>query len=196
MCDRLKKQIDFILEVDKAKEIFRRTLISNGERYENDAEHSWHLSLMAPILKEYIKEDIDISRVINMVIIHDLVEIDAGDTFCYDKKGNETKRERELKAAERIFNILPKEQGEVIFSLWNEFEEMKTPEGKYAATLDRLQPLLLNSANGYKTWKDNKTTKSMVLDRMAIIKESSSELWNLVLDIIDDGINKGCLIDN
>ena len=196
MCDRLKKQIDFILEVDKAKEIFRRTLISNGERYENDAEHSWHLSLMAPILKEYIKEDIDISRVINMVIIHDLVEIDAGDTFCYDKKGNETKRERELKAAERIFNILPKEQGEVIFSLWNEFEEMKTPEGKYAATLDRLQPLLLNSANGYKTWKDNKTTKSMVIDRMAIIKESSSELWNLVLDIIDDGINKGCLIDN
>lgn len=196
MCDRLKKQIDFILEVDKAKEIFRRTLISNGERYENDAEHSWHLSLMAPILKEYIKEDIDISRVINMVIIHDLVEIDAGDTFCYDKKGNETKRERELKAAERIFNILPKEQGEVIFSLWNEFEDMKTPEGKYAATLDRLQPLLLNSANGYKTWKDNKTTKSMVLDRMAIIKESSSELWNLVLDIIDDGINKGCLIDN
>lgn len=196
MDDRLKKQINFILEVDKAKEVFRRTLISNGERYENDAEHSWHLSLMAPILKEYIKEDIDILRVINMVIIHDLVEIDAGDTFCYDKKGNETKRFRELKAAERIFNILPKEQGEIIFSLWNEFEEMKTPEGKYAATLDRLQPLLLNSANGYKTWKKNKTTKSMVLERMAIIKESSGELWNLVLDIIEDGIKKGCLIDN
>ena len=128
---RLIEQVKFIVEVDKAKEIMRRTYLTKSERFENDAEHSWHLALMAPLLREHIKEDINIEKVINMVIIHDLVEIDAGDTFCYDKEGNLTKREREIKATNRIFNILPKDQGKIIYDLWNEFEEMKTIESRY-----------------------------------------------------------------
>ena len=192
---RLIDQIKFIVEVDKAKEIMRRTYVTNSERFENDAEHSWHLALMAPLLKEYIKEDVNIERVINMVIIHDLVEIDAGDTFCYDKEGNLTKREREVKAADRIFNILPKDQAKIIYDLWNEFEEMKTIESKYAACLDRLQPILNNIATGGRAWKENNTTKSMVLGRMSVIKETSEELWELILAIINEGVKIGALKD-
>lgn len=193
MNDRLKKQIEFILEVDKAKEIYRRTLVTNGKRCENDAEHSWHLALMAPLLKEYIKEEVNVEKVINMVIIHDLVEIDAGDTFCYDVDGNKSKREREEKAANRIFNILPKDQGKIIFELWNEFEDIKTPESKYANILDRIQPLLLNLATDGRKWLENNTTKDMVLNRMSVVKETSGELWQLVLDIVETGVNKGYL---
>lgn len=192
---RLIDQIKFIVEVDKAKEIMRRTYVTNSERFENDAEHSWHLALMAPLLKEYIKEDVNIERVINMVIIHDLVEIDAGDTFCYDKEGNLTKREREVKAADRIFNILPKDQAKIIYALWNEFEEMKTIESKYAACLDRIQPILNNIATGGRAWKENNTTKSMVLGRMSVIKETSEELWELILAIINEGVKIGALKD-
>lgn len=192
---RLIDQIKFIVEVDKAKEIMRRTYVTNSERFENDAEHSWHLALMAPLLKEYIKEDVNIERVINMVIIHDLVEIDAGDTFCYDKEGNLTKREREVKAADRIFNILPKDQAKIIYDLWNEFEEMKTIESRYAACLDRIQPILNNIATGGRAWKENNTTKSMVLGRMSVIKETSEELWELILAIINEGVKIGALKD-
>ncbi len=192
---RLIDQIKFIVEVDKAKEIMRRTYLTKSQRFENDAEHSWHLALMAPLLKEYIKEDVNIERVINMVIIHDLVEIDAGDTFCYDKEGNLTKRERELKAADRIFNILPKDQAKIIYDLWNEFEEMKTIESRYAACLDRIQPILNNIATGGRAWKENGTTKSMVLGRMSVIKETSNELWELVLSIVNEGVKIGALKD-
>ena len=192
---RLIDQIKFIVEVDKAKEIIRRTYVTNSERFENDAEHSWHLALMAPLLKEYIKEDVNIERVINMVIIHDLVEIDAGDTFCYDKEGNLTKREREVKAADRIFNILPKDQAKIIYDLWNEFEEMKTIESRYAACLDRIQPILNNIATGGRAWKENNTTKSMVLGRMSVIKKTSEELWELILAIINEGVKIGALKD-
>ena len=192
---RLIDQIKFIVEVDKAKEIMRRTYVTNSERFENDAEHSWHLALMAPLLKEYIKEDVNIERVINMVIIHHLVEIDAGDTFCYDKEGNLTKREMEVKAADRIFNILPKDQAKIIYDLWNEFEEMKTIESKYAACLDRMQPMLNSSATGGRAWKENKTTKAMVLGRMSVIKETSEELWELILAIINEGVKIGALKD-
>lgn len=192
---RLIDQIKFIVEVDKAKEIMRRTYLTKSQRFENDAEHSWHLALMAPLLKEYIKEDVNIEKVINMVIIHDLVEIDAGDTFCYDKEGNLTKREREVKAADRIFNILPKDQAKIIYDLWNEFEEMKTIESKYAACLDRIQPILNNIATGGRAWKENNTTKSMVLGRMSVIKETSKELWELILAIINEGVKIGALKD-
>jgi len=195
MENRLLRQIDFILEVDKAKDILRRSLLTGTKRRENDAEHSWHLALMAPILKEYVKEELDITRVINMVIIHDLVEIDAGDTFCYDVKGNEDKRERELKAADRIFNILPKDQAEIIYDLWNEFEDMETIESRYAATLDRIHPLLLNIATGGHSWIENKTTKSMVLKRMSVVKDTAPDLWEMVLDIINRGIEEGYLIN-
>lgn len=195
MDDRLRKQLEFIVEVDKSKEILRRTLLTQSKRRENDAEHAWHLSLMAPILKEYIKEDIDMVKVINMVTIHDLVEIDAGDTYCYDTNAYKTKEIRERKAADRIFNILPKDQAQFIYELWNEFEEMKTPESRYANTLDRLQPILNNIATGGVSWKENKTKKSMVLKRMEIIKDTSNELYNVVLAIIDKGIKMGVLID-
>ena len=195
MQDRLKRQLEFIVEVDKSKEILRRTLLTQSKRRENDAEHAWHLALMAPILKEYIKEDINITKVINMVIIHDLVEIDAGDTYCYDTEGYKTKETREKKAADRIFNILPKDQADFIYELWNEFEEMETPESKYANTLDRLQQILNNIATGGVSWKQNKTTKSMVLNRMKIIKDTSCELYNVVLEIINKGVKMGVLKD-
>lgn len=195
MQDRLKRQLEFIVEVDKSKEILRRTLLTQSKRRENDAEHAWHLALMAPILKEYIKEDINITKVINMVIIHDLVEIDAGDTYCYDTEGYKTKETREKKAADRIFNILPKDQADFIYELWNEFEEMETSESKYANTLDRLQPILNNIATGGVSWKQNKTTKSMVLNRMKIIKDTSCELYNVVLEIINKGVKMGVLKD-
>ena len=152
---RLIEQVKFIVEVDKAKEIMRRTYLTKSERFENDAEHSWHLALMAPLLKEHIKEDVNIEKVINMVIIHDLVEIDAGDTFCYDKEGNLTKREREIKAADRIFNILPKDQSKIIYDLWNEFEERKTAEAKFARVLDNFQPVMLNAATDGRMWDED-----------------------------------------
>lgn len=195
MNKRLEEQLKFIVEVDKAKEVLRRTLLINSKRRENDSEHSWHLALMAPILKEYVKEDVNIEKVINMVIIHDLVEIDAGDTYCYDSKGYETKNERELKAASRIFNILPKDQADIVFNLWNEFEEVKTIESKYANTLDRLQPILLNISLEGKSWRENKTTKSMVLKRMEIIKETSEDLYEVVTNIINKGVEIGALKD-
>lgn len=193
MQERLKKQLEFIIEVDKVKEIFRQTLVSTGNRYENDAEHSWHLALMAPLLKEYIKDDVNIERVINMVIIHDLVEIDAGDTFCYDVEGYKDKAEREQKAASRIFNILPKDQADMIFGLWNEFEDMSTPESKYANVLDRLQPILLNISTDGRKWLDNGTSRDMVLKRMSVIEDESQELWQLVNDIVDFAVQKGYL---
>ena len=142
--ERLKKQMEFIIEVDKLKDIIRQTNLTNGERKENDAEHSWHLALMAVFLSEYAKEPVDVLQVIKMVLIHDLVEIDAGDTYLYDEAGNGTKAAREQKAAERIFNILPGDQAEELFKLWQEFEDRKTPESKFANTLDRIQPVLLN----------------------------------------------------
>ena len=195
MDNRLLKQIEFIVEVDKAKEIMRRTYLTKSQRFENDAEHAWHLALMAPLLKEYIKEEVNLERVINMVIIHDLVEIDAGDTFCYDRKANESKEHREHKAANRIFNILPQDQAKFIFDLWHEFEEMKTIESRYANCLDRIQPLLNNIATKGRAWKENKTTKSMVLHRLNVVKETSNDLWNLVLNIVNEGVKIGALID-
>lgn len=197
MCDmdRLKRQVEFIIEIDKVKEIFRMTTLLNSKRKENDSEHSWHITLMAPLLKEYIKEEVDLLKVMKMTLIHDLVEIDAGDTYCYDYKGYEDKREREEKAAERIFNILPKDQADEVFELWYEFEEMNTSESKYAATLDRLQPILLNYNNNGQSWIDNKVCKSQVLKRMDIIRETSDGLWQLVLDMVNDAVSKGWLID-
>lgn len=193
---RLRKQLDFIIEVDKSKEILRQTLLPQSRRQENDAEHAWHLALMAPILKEYVHEDIDIEKVMNMVIIHDLVEIDAGDTYCYDSEGYKTKELREKMAADRIFNILPRDQAVYIYSLWLEFEDMSTPESKYANTLDRFQPILNNISTNGENWIKHKTKKSMVLKRMSIIKDTSEELYKVVLSIINYATEKGYLIND
>ena len=152
MDERLKKQMDFILEVDKVKNIMRQTYLADGNRKENDAEHSWHLALMAVLLKEYAPEEVDLSKVIPMVLIHDLVEIDAGDTYAYDDDGAKTKRAREKKGADRIFGLLPEDQGKWLYDLWEEFEAYETPEAKYAHMLDNSQPLFLNDATDGISW--------------------------------------------
>jgi putative hydrolase of HD superfamily len=190
---RLLKQIDFIVEIDKLKHIFRQNVLIGTSRNENDAEHSWHLAVMAILLSEYAAAKLDVLRVVKMVLIHDLVEIDAGDTFCYDEKANEDKAEREQKAAERLFNILPEDQAKEIWELWREFEELKTPEARFAACLDRLEPLLLNYHTNGHTWKKPGVTSEKVLQRAEVLKENAPLLWEYAEEVIEDSIQKGYL---
>jgi len=192
--ERLQKQIRFIQEVDKLKNIFRQSRIHDGSRRENDAEHSWHLALMALLLGEYSKDSgIDMLKVVKMCIIHDLVEIYAGDTFCYDAKANEDKLEREKAAAEKIFGFLPQDQGEELKALWEEFDAMETPEAKYAASMDRLQPVLLNYMNKGGTWQEHNVKKDQVIRRNQHIKDGAPKLWEFVSELLDDAVEKGYL---
>ncbi len=194
--ERLKKQIEFIEEIDKIKHVYRRTLLMNGTRYENDAEHSWHLGVMAMLLSEYSDaQDLDVLHVVKMVLVHDIVEIDAGDTFCYDKKAALDKREREEEAADRIFNILPGDQAKDIRALWEEFERRNTPEAKFANALDRLQPLLHNYRTKGRSWQSHGVTKDMVIERNRPIKEGSEQLWVFVKNLIEDAVAKGYLAE-
>lgn len=190
---RLEKQIAFLIEVDKVKNIFRQTYLADGKRKENDAEHSWHLALAAVLLKEHMAEDVDLGRVMTMVLIHDLVEIDAGDTYAYDMEGAATKREREVKAAKRIFGILPEDQGIYFRELWDEFEEYETADAKYAHLLDNFQPLLLNDASDGKSWEEHGVHKSQVCRRNARIPETSEIVWEKMLEIMDKHIAAGRL---
>ena len=171
--ERLKKQMDFLLEVDKLKFITRQTYLSDGKRKENDGEHSWHLALMAVLLSEYSNEKVDLVKVITMVLIHDIVEIDAGDTYAYDAVGNQSKREREVKAADRIFNILPEDQAKKFRQLWEEFEAYETPEAKFAHVCDNVQPLMLNDATDGLAWREHDVKKSQVLQRNSRTGEGS-----------------------
>lgn len=192
--DRLRQQIRFIVEIDKLKQVFRQSALIGDRRKENDAEHSWHLAAMAMLLTEYVKEEgVNLFRVIKMLLIHDLVEIDAGDTFAYDEKGNEDKEEREMQAAERIFSLLPSDQADEVWRLWREFEEKETPEARYAASIDRLQPLLLNYHTEGYTWKMPGVNREKVYERMAVIKESMPRVWEAVEEIIEDSVKKGYL---
>ncbi|NLI60902.1 MAG: HD domain-containing protein [Clostridiales bacterium] len=192
--ERLRKQIEFIVEVDKLKQIYRQTLLMDGSRNENDAEHSWHLALMAMVLYEYAPTaDLDITKVLKMLLIHDLVEIYAGDTFCYDEKGNLDKADRELRAAERLFSILPSDQGEELRGLWDEFEERKTPEALFAASLDRIQPLLCNYHTGGHTWVKYGIKSDKVVERTLLVKEGTPELWDFVNQIVEESIKMGIL---
>ncbi|NLY42379.1 MAG: HD domain-containing protein [Clostridiaceae bacterium] len=192
--ERLKRQIDFIAEIDKLKQVYRKTVLMDGSRNENDAEHSWHLAVMAMILSEYASDkNIDVSRVIKMVLIHDLVEIYAGDTFCYDEKGNEDKACREQQAADRLFSILPRDQAEEFRSLWEEFEERVTPEARFASSLDRFQPLLHNYNTHGHTWVKYGVKSNQVLKRNQPMAEGAPQLWEYVKEIIEDSINKGYL---
>ncbi|MBQ9700632.1 MAG: HD domain-containing protein [Lachnospiraceae bacterium] len=194
--DRLKKQMAFSLEMDKEKGIGRQTYILDALRKENDAEHGWHLALMVMVLSEYANEPIDIMRTMSMVVIHDTVEIDAGDTYAYDEKGYESKAEREQKAADRIFNILPEDQAQYFMELWREFEEAKTPEAKFANTLDSVQPLMLNDASNGLAWREHQVAASKVRDRaLRKIRPGSERLYQMVMEIIDDNVRKGNLID-
>lgn len=190
---RLKKQLDFVLELDKLKYIERRSYVADGSRHENDSEHSWHLALMAIILSEYANEPVDLLHVIKMVLIHDVVEIDAGDTYAYDSAGNATKREREEKAADRIFHILPEDQAKEMRDIWEEYEECITPEAKFANTLDRVQPLMLNDITGGKSWKEHGVAASQVLDRNENTRLGSEKLWGHVKGLIDKNKELGNL---
>ncbi len=194
---RLSRQFEFILEADREKSILRRTLHSDGKTPENDAEHAWHMALMCVLLSEYSNEEIDVLRTISMVLIHDIVEIDAGDTYAYDAKGALTQRAREEKAADRLYGILPPDQGEKLRALWEEFEEGKTPEAKFARTLDCVQPLMLNSATNGKTWVQNGIKLSQVLNRNKSTADGSAVLWDYSYEnFIRPNAEKGRLIDD
>lgn len=193
MEERLKKQMDFLLEVDKLKFINRQTYLSDGTRRENDAEHSWHLALMAVLLSEHADEEVDFLKVITMVLIHDLVEIDAGDTYAYDEAGKQTQRIREEKAADRIFAMLPKDQGEKFRALWEEFDAYETPEAKFAHVCDNVQPLMLNHATGGKSWRERGIRRSQVEKRNSRVGESSRTMKAYVEDILDKNVEKGNL---
>ncbi|NLK37354.1 MAG: HD domain-containing protein [Epulopiscium sp.] len=193
--ERLAKQMNFILEIDKAKNIFRQTYLTDGNRKENDAEHSWHLAIMAFVLAEYFEEEIDVLKVMKMVLMHDIVEIDAGDTYCYDDIANLDKAEREQKSAQRIYGILPEEQGKEYLELWEEFEEGKTKEANFAAILDRLHPIMLNLASDGKAWLEHNVDKSQVLKRNERTLNGPEEIAEYFLGIIDEALKKGYLTD-
>lgn len=189
----LLKQIEFIKEIDKIKYIQRRTKLFNSDRHENDAEHSWHLAMMAIVLSEYSDCKIDLFKVIKMVLIHDIVEIDAGDTFIYDSVKNHTNTDQELVAAKRIFGLLPQKQAEEFIQIWIEFEEGVSNEAKFAKSMDRLEPLLQNTSNEGGTWKEFGVKYKTVYDKKKIIKEGSSELWSYAEKLINDAMEKGIL---
>lgn len=192
---RLEQQIGFLMEVDKLKTIVRQNYLADGSRKEDDAEHSWHLALMCAILSEHSNEEIDLVKTITMVLIHDIVEIDAGDTYAYDPIANVSKEERELVAADRIFNLLPEDQAKELRSLWEEFEDRKTPEAKFAATLDRIQPFLLNAASKGVSWKEHGVSFSQVMKRNEATPEGSKSLWDLQYEMMKEQVKIGNLLD-
>lgn len=191
--ERLQKQLDFVLELDKLKYIKRQSYIADGSRHENDSEHSWHLALMAMLLGEYSNETVDILHVIKMVLIHDVVEIDAGDTYAYDTTGNQTKRAREEKAADRIFNILPKDQAEEMRDLWEEFEAGDTPEARFAAALDRIQPIMLNDITDGRAWREHGVAASQVINRNLNTHLGSETLWSYTKSLVEKNRELGNL---
>lgn len=192
---RLEQQIAFIVEIDKVKNIFRQTPLADGNRKENDAEHSWHIAVMAMILKEYAEEEVDVLKVMMMVLIHDLVEIDAGDTYAYDAVGATSQREREIKAADRIFSILPEDQAAYFRALWDEFEEYESADAKYAHLLDNFQPLLLNDASGGISWREHDVKKSQIYKRNERMKETSETVWEKVKEVVEKNIALGNIKD-
>ena len=191
---RLEKQIDFILEIDRLKTICRRTYLTDATRFENSAEHSWHIAVMAMVLAEHANHpDIDLSKVIRMLLIHDLVEIDAGDTFAYDIAAKTDKPEREQAAADRIFGLLPPNQAEEFRALWDAFEAGKTPEARFAAALDRLQPLIHNLYTRGRSWKEHGVRKDQVLSLNRHTADGASDLWDFAADWIEKAVSRGDL---
>lgn len=186
MNERLLRQVEFLAEIDKLKNVLRQTRLIHEDRRENDAEHSWHLALAAIVLAEHANEPIDTAKVIKMVLIHDLVEIDAGDTFCYDYEGAKDKEEREQRAADRLFSMLPGDQGREFRVLWDEFEERKSPEARFAAALDRFQPVLHNLRTGGGTWIRHGITRDQVEERNAPMAEGSRQLWQYISELLDE----------
>lgn len=189
----LLDQIAFIKEIDKVKYIQRKTKLFNSDRCENDTEHSWHLALMAIVLAEHSNEPIDVLKVVKMVLIHDIVEIDAGDVFIYDTVKNHSNTDEERLAANRIFGLLPEKQKEEFISIWEEFEAGETNEAKFARSMDRLEPLLQNTSNNGGTWKEFGVKYDKVYEKKSIIKEGSKSIWNYAEGLINESVEKGIL---
>lgn len=189
--DRLLAQVAFIHEIDKLKYIQRKTRLFNSDRSENDAEHSWHLAMMTIVLAEHANEKIDVLKVLKMVLIHDVVEIDAGDIFLYDTSKSHTNTEAERMAAERIFGMLPKDQAAELIALWEEFEACETAEAKFAKSMDRFEPLLQNVSNEGGTWKEYGVDYSNVYKTQVVIKDGSDAIWNIARPMLEDSMQKG-----
>ena len=195
MHKRLKKQMDFALEIDKEKNIFRQTHLSGYVRNENDAEHAWHMAIMAYLLREYSNEKVDISKVMLMCLIHDIVEIDAGDTYAYDEENKKTQAAREKAAKERIFGMLPKDQAKEFMELFEEFEAFETPEAKFARAMDNLQPLMLNNSNGGRDWREHGVTATQVHGRQDKTALGSKKLFEVIDSIIEENVKRGNIKD-
>ena len=193
MTQRLKRQLDFALEIDKEKNVFRQTHLSGHGRNENDSEHAWHMAVMAYLLREYANEKVDVGRVMLMCLIHDIVEIDAGDTYAYDEKGKATQKAREDAAKERIFSILPDDQKEELTAVFDEFEEGETAEARFAHAMDNLQPLLLNNSNGGSDWIEHGVSADQVYGRQSKTRLGSEILYEVTDRIIQENVSKGSL---
>ena len=193
MTKRLQEQLEFILEIDKEKNIFRQTHLSGNGRNENDAEHAWHMAVMAYLLKEYANNEIDIAKTMMMCLIHDIVEIYAGDTYAYDPEGKKTQKEREEKAKEKIYSLLPEDQKKELIALFDEFEAQETPESQFAKAMDNIQPMLLNNANNGIDWKNHTVKAEQVYARQTGTKKGSDTLYELADSIIQENIRKGNL---
>jgi len=191
--DRLQRQIRFILEIDALKGVLRRTYLPGADRPENSAEHSWHVAVMAVLLAEHANEPVDVARVVRMLLIHDVVEVDAGDTYVYDTAGAEAKAEREVRAADRVFGLLPEDQGRELRALWEEFEEGRTAEARFAAALDRLMPVLHNVHTGGRSWQEHGITADRVIARNSRMSEGSEALWEYARSLIEAAVAKGHL---
>jgi putative hydrolase of HD superfamily len=192
--EKLKEQLAFVLEIDRLKQIYRQSYLVDGTRKENDAEHSWHIACMALVLREYAP-DVDLLRVISMLLVHDLIEIDAGDTYAFDEEAAKSKREREVAAAERIFALLPEAQCKEFRGLWDEFEEKQTKEAEFAHAMDRIQPFLLNYASDGKSWKEHGVKKSQIYRRNDWMEGKYDIFWEYMKELIDEHVAKGNLID-
>jgi putative hydrolase of HD superfamily len=190
---RISRQLRFVVEVDRLKTVLRQTLLTDGSRQENSAEHSWHLALMAALLAEHAGAEVDVARTMKMVLVHDVVEIDAGDAFCYDAAANVGKEERERRAAERIFGLLPAEQAAELHTLWEEFEAGETADARFAVALDRLQPLLQNIHSGGGSWRAHGIARAQVLRRMDPIRTGAPALWPQVLAVVEQAVAAGHL---
>lgn len=195
--ERLEQQFAFLREIDKEKIIGRQTYLTDAVRKENDAEHAWHMAIMTLLLSEYANEEIDVLRTISMLLIHDIVEIDAGDTYAYDMEAKKTQRQREERAAERIFGMLPSDQREKMRALWEEFEACETREAKFARSMDNIQPMMLNAATDGKAWEEHEVRLSQILKRNQRTKEGSETLWKYAKEtFIDPNIEKKRIVDD
>ena len=195
--ERFEKQLAFIREIDKEKMIKRQSYLTDCETHEDDAQHAWHMAIMTLLLKEYANEDIDVLKTVTMLLVHDLVEVYAGDTYAYDEEGKKTQAEREAKAADKLYGLLPEDQGEYLKSLWLEFEEQKTPEAKFARTMDCFQPLILNDATNGRAWKEHSVQRSWVMKRNQTTHAGSEDIWEYAREnLIEKNVRNGNIIDD